>query len=97
MKVRYSPRATNDLITIADYLTERSPSGARAVEAALRKTIGLLGEFPGGGRMLTQRANVRVMPLAHYPYLIFYTALRDEMLILHIRHSARAPVEPREL
>jgi toxin ParE1/3/4 len=97
MKVRYSPRATDDLIAIADYLTERSPSGARNVEAALRKTIGLLSEFSGGGGTLTQRPSVRVIPLARYPYLIFYTATVDEILILHIRHGARAPVEPGEL
>jgi toxin ParE1/3/4 len=97
MKVGYSPRATNDLISIADYLTERSSSGARNVEAALRKTIGLLSEFPGGGRMLTQRPKVRVMPLARYPYLVFYTVSNEVLLILHVRHGARAPVKGDEL
>jgi toxin ParE1/3/4 len=97
MKVRYSPRATDDLISIADYLSERSPSGARNVEVALRKTIELLSEFSGGGRMLTQRPSVRVMPLVRYSYLIFYMVRGDEMLILHIRHAARAPVAPGEL
>ena len=50
MSVRYSPRATNDLIAIADHLTERNPPAARAVEEAIRKTIDLLGEFSGSGR-----------------------------------------------
>jgi toxin ParE1/3/4 len=97
MKVRYSPRATDDLIAIADYLTERNPPAARAVEAALRRTVDLLGEFPGSGRALTQRPGVRVMPLARYPYLIFYTASVDELCVLHIRHGARVPVEAEDL
>jgi toxin ParE1/3/4 len=97
MNVRCSPRAIADLVAIADYLTDRNPCGAENVETALRKTIELLSEFSGSGRKLTQRLNVRVMPLARYPYLVFYTARGDEMLILHIRHGARAPVEPNEL
>ena len=97
MKVRFSPRATEDLIAIADYLRERNSSAARSVEAAVRRTIDLLSEFSGSGRLLTQRRNVRVMPLARYPYLIFYTVLADELLILHIRHGARVPLGPEDL
>jgi len=97
MKVRYSPRAADDLIAIADYLTERNPPAARAVETALRRSIDLLSEFSGSGRALTQRPDVRVMPLTRYPYLIFYTTSAEELLILHIRHGARAPMEAGEL
>jgi toxin ParE1/3/4 len=97
MKVRFSPRATEDIIAIADYLRERNSSAARSVEATVRSTIDLLSEFSGSGRLLTQRRNVRVMPLARYPYLIFYTVSADELLILHIRHGARAPIGPEDL
>lgn len=97
MKVRFSPRATQDIIHIADYLAERNPTAARAVDAAIRRAVDLLGEFSGSGRALTQRLNVRVMPLARYPYLVFYTVAADEVLVLHIRHGARAPIGPEEL
>ena len=97
MKVRYSPRAADDLVAIADYLTDRNPAAARAVETAIRKTADLLGEFSGSGRALTQRSNLRVMPLVRYPYLVFYTVAVDGLLILHIRHGARAVVEGEDL
>jgi toxin ParE1/3/4 len=99
MKARYSPRATADIIAIAiaDYLTERNRAAAHAVEGAIRRAIDLLSEFPGNGRVLTQRSNVRVIPVVRYPYLIFYTANSNEVLFLHIRHGARAPVKPEEL
>lgn len=97
MKIRYTPRAVNDIIAIADYLSERSPAGARAVEAAIRRTVELLGEFSGSGRVLTQRPHVRVMPVARYPYLVFYKVSDDVLLILHVRHGARAPVKGDEL
>ena len=97
MNVRYSPRATADLVAIADYLTERNRLAARAVEAAIRNTVDLLSEFPGSGRMVTQHSNVRVMPVPRYPYLVFYRGGADGVLVLHIRHGARAPVEPESL
>jgi plasmid stabilization system protein ParE len=40
---------------------------------------------------------VRVLPVGRYPYLVFYTLRDDEIVILHIRHGARAPIDPSEL
>ena len=97
MKVRFSPLATDDIIQIANYLTERNPRAALAIDTAIRGAVRLLGEFPGSGRALTQRPDVQVMPLVRYPYLIFYTAIGGDVLVLHVRHGARAPVMPDEL
>jgi plasmid stabilization system protein ParE len=94
VNVRYSRRATNDLDAIADYLTERSSKGAGSVERRIKQTIELISAFPRGGRSLEQRPEVRVLPVAHYPYLVFYTLAESEVLILHIRHASRAPVDP---
>jgi toxin ParE1/3/4 len=97
VRVVYSPRAIADLLHVATYLKARSPSGARVVEQRIRRTIDLLSEFPGAGRALQQRPQVRVIPLGRYPYLIFYTLSGDELTILHIRHAARQPVDPERL
>jgi toxin ParE1/3/4 len=97
VKATYSPRAIADLHDIASYLTSRSPAGARAVERRIRKTVALLAEFPGAGRALEQRPAVRLVPLGRYPYLIFYTVSGDELIILHVRHGARKPIEPENL
>jgi toxin ParE1/3/4 len=69
--VRYSRRATSDLIAIADYLTQHTSRGALSVEVSIRKTIDLVELFPGNGRMLQERPTVRVMPVGRYPYLVF--------------------------
>lgn len=97
MKVRYSPRAIGDLEAIADYLVPKSPQGALAVEMAIRATIDLLAVFPGGGRALEQRPNVRVIPVVRFDYLIFYTVADSEVVILHIRHGSRQTVDPHDL
>ncbi len=94
MKIGYSPRAISDL---ADYLTERSPQGASAVERRIREVVDRLAEFPRMGRELAQRSGVRIMPLGRYPYLIFYAALENELVVLHVRHASRKPLEHDEL
>ena len=97
MKIAYSSRAVADIALIADYLIERSPQRALAVERRIREVVDRLAEFPGMGRELAQRPRVRVMPLGRYPYLIFYTARENELIVLHIRHGARMPLMSDEL
>lgn len=97
MRVCYSPRAISDLAGIAAYLVKRSPRGAESVDRGIRKTVELIAAFPGSGRALEQRPAVRVLPVGRYPYLVFYTVREDEVVILHIRHGARARVDPSQL
>jgi toxin ParE1/3/4 len=50
----------------------------------------LLEEFPLVGH-LTDEANVRVLSVVRYPFLIFYAIddAADEIIILHVRHTAQ--------
>jgi plasmid stabilization system protein ParE len=50
MRVRFTPRARNDLAAILKYLDERSPQGARNVHRTIWRTIELIGQAPEGGR-----------------------------------------------
>ena len=97
MRIAYSPRAVTDLAEIGDYLAERNPNAATAVEQRIRTIVELVALFPASGRMLEERTAVRVIPLGNLPYRIFYTTSGDEMIILHIRHGARATIDPSEL
>jgi len=38
-----------------------------------------------------------VLPVLRYPYLIFYTVTNEAVVVLHIRHAARAPADPQSL
>jgi toxin ParE1/3/4 len=97
VRITYSPRAVSDLIEIGDYLSERNPSGAVRVEQRIRKVVELITDFPASGRSVASRPNVRSIPLGTYPYWVFYTTLDDELIVLHIRHSSREPIDPSEL
>jgi plasmid stabilization system protein ParE len=58
MRIRYAPRAFSDRRSIADYLNERSPEGARNVQRAIVQAIRSLKEYPRLGQ-LTSVAEVR--------------------------------------
>ena len=90
MKVRYTPRAIADIEDIHAYIADRNPQASVAVVARIKQAIEGLGDFPGMGRM-TERGNVRVLPVGRYPYLIFYRigVAVDEIVIIHVRHGAR--------
>jgi toxin ParE1/3/4 len=90
MKLRFTPRATQDLAEIADYLLEHSPQAAFRVRAAILESLQNLILFPYVGRQ--QKAEgVRKLVTRHYPYLVYYTTDEEveEIVILTIRHPAR--------
>ena len=87
MKIRYTPAAFADRERIIDYLRERSAGGARNVAASIREAIARLKEHPESGYR-TDNPDVLVIFVVRYPYKIFYR-VRDEIEILHIRHTSR--------
>ncbi len=90
MRVRHTRRSYADVLAIFNYLDERSPQGARNVKRALKKAIELIGEYPHVGRRSGEQ-DTRVLQVGRYPYLVYWSVERDEILIVHIRHAARAP------
>jgi toxin ParE1/3/4 len=93
MNVVYAPRALRDLESIAGYLTERNPAAALNVLGAIKASIDALTFFPKIGR-LADSAGHRRLPVQRYPYLIFYRIVGEELIILHIRHTSRRPINP---
>jgi addiction module RelE/StbE family toxin len=96
LRIRFAPRALNDLGEIRSYLTQHSPLGAERVRVHIAETIDRLSDFPRLGRA-TDEPDVRVLPLTRYPYVIFYSVVSSEVVILHIRHGAREPIDPSSL
>lgn len=93
MTVIYAPRALRDLRGIADYLGERSPSGTKRVFAAIKSSIDDLEMFPGLGAAVDEKGHRR-LPIVSVPYAIYYRLAGGEVIVLHIRHTSRKPVDP---
>ena len=96
MKLRYSRRAVSDLVAIADYIRERNPKAAEAVEQRIRSSINQLTMFPFSGRP-TDDPTIRMFPIVRYPYLVFYEVSESEIVVHHIRHGRRRPADPRKV
>ena len=96
LKVTFAPRARKDIDDIHAWLCERSRTGAASVISAVRETSLLNGEYPQIGRN-SDIEGVKLLPVLKYPYLVYYTIDRDEIVIVHIRHGARTAPKPGEV
>ena len=90
MKLRYTLRAAAELDEVLTYIEARSPQGALRVQTRIQVIINLLLRHPHAGQ-LTSKGHLRRMVASPYPYLIFYQATEDEIVIHGVRHSARRP------
>ena len=89
MRVRYTPRARQDLSEIAGYLRPRSPAGARRVGAAFEAFFKTLSAYPFSGRP-QDVPRVRKGVVLPWGYLVYYRVDRDALVVLTVRHPARA-------
>jgi plasmid stabilization system protein ParE len=90
MKLHFTPRATQDLIDIADYINQHNPAGALRVRAAILESLQNIVLFPRVGR-LQKLEGVRKLVTRRYSYLVYYSAdeAAGEIIVLSIQHPAR--------
>jgi toxin ParE1/3/4 len=89
MNLRWDARALQDLRDIRRYISARgSPAAADRVRQHLRARVQRLLTNPFIG-VASTNAQVRILPPTRYPYRIYYTIRGEDVVILHIRHTAR--------
>jgi len=90
MKLRFTPRAAQDLVAIARLHSRAEPAAAGQVRAAILQSLQDLVLFPRLGRAQTVEG-VRKLVTRKYPYLVYYTVdeAAEEIVILAIQHPAR--------
>ena len=88
MKLRFTPRARDDLVEIADFLRERNPRAALQVRAAILNSLQMIARYPSAGRLQTT-ARIRKLVVRRYPYLVYYTLRDQEIIVLSVKHAAR--------
>ena len=96
MKVRYTARAFSDLDIIRTYINQFNPAATGRVIALIEKIVERLSNFPESGQG-TDELDARIAFSPRYPYRIYYRVSADEVVILHIRHAARRPLQPNEI
>lgn len=88
MRGRVTIAAFRELIEIQSYIAEDDEAAARLVRSRIEEVIERIFEFP----LIAPEANetgVRVFPVRPFPYLIFYTVGRREVIIRNVRHAGR--------
>jgi plasmid stabilization system protein ParE len=90
VKVRYSANAKAELAAIFAYIARENPKAADAVVRRIESVVSRLAVFPGTSHPSDTPA-VFVAPLVRYPYSIYFKVENDELIILHIHHTARQP------
>ena len=89
MKLRWDVRAVQDLRDIRSYIaTHGSPLAAERVRQHLRTRGQRLLINPLIG-VVSTNPQIRILPPTRYPYRIYYTVQGEDVVILHIRHTAR--------
>jgi toxin ParE1/3/4 len=90
VKLRFTPRAVQDLAAIAEHIRAHSPASAGRVRAAILHSLQNLVLFPQVGRAQTVE-RVRKLVVRKYRYLVYYTIddTAEEIIILTIQHPAQ--------
>jgi toxin ParE1/3/4 len=88
MKIRYTETALIEIDEIFSFIAKDNVNAAAAVVDHAWATIDRLGHFPRLGQVATE-SGVRIMQIGRFPFLVFYTIEQDEVVILHVRHTAR--------
>ena len=88
MKLRFTPRAVENIAAIADYLRAHSPAASQQVRAAIYGSLQDLILFPYAGRIQTD--GVRKLVTRKYAYLVYYIVddAANETVILNVKHPA---------
>lgn len=90
MRLRFTGQAAKELDQVLFYIGKRSPEGAGRVRARIQAVADLTASYPESGQ-LTSTPGLRRVVVHPYPYLIFYAAKDDEVVIHGVRHAARRP------
>jgi toxin ParE1/3/4 len=95
MKIRYAARARNDIEEIHSYIAKENPQAAKRVKTAIVAAIKLIASRPYIGIRNARATELRSRLVSRYPYRIHYLVRGQDILILHIRHGARGPLDIR--
>ena len=93
MTLQFTPRAGDDLRDIMQYIAREDPAAADRVGRAIFDTAALIARRPHLGIRNARAPKFRSRLVTQYPYRIHYFVEDADVWIVHIRHSARRPVD----
>jgi plasmid stabilization system protein ParE len=92
LKVTYTEEAIADIIDAIEYLKDRSPRAAAALDQSISECIAGLVDRSFDGPVTRLRSGSQVQSWAIPPFRLYYQRLSDELLIVRVYHQARRPI-----
>ena len=87
MRVRLTPRAVRELLAQTDWLSQRSPTAARAASKAIRATVERAALFPLAAPLVDEtHRDVRVR-FGRDGFFVRYRLEGDEMVVVGVFHG----------
>ena len=89
MKIRWSPTAVSDLVSIRDYIAQDSPSAARKVANRIKESVNRLTGFPLSGRVgrVLGTRELVIPGTSYIVYIVAYTLQSEEVQIAAVLHG----------
>lgn len=88
-EVEWSPEATEDLESIAEYIARDSDFYARAVVTEILAASRSITEFPLIGRIVPETGNERIRERFIYSYRLVYRIEAARILVVAVIHGKR--------
>lgn len=88
MEVVWSEPALEDLIQLREFIRAENPSAAARVSQRILEVVEAISRHPSMGRA-GRIPNTREMVVTQTPFLIAYSVLDDQLVILRVLHGAR--------
>jgi plasmid stabilization system protein ParE len=90
MRVRWLQKAISNLDSEADYIAEVNASAAAEMFVYVKAKVDELGDYPSMGRP-GRVPGTRELVIDHYPIVVPYRVIGDELHVLRVFHTRRKP------
>jgi plasmid stabilization system protein ParE len=88
-RVKWSPRAAEDLEAIAEYISLDSPAYAKSVVKTIVEITRKFSQFPLAGRIVPELNNENIREWFAYRYRIIYRLDQNVVTVAAIVHGRR--------
>jgi len=86
MKIRWSPTAIADVISIRDYIAVDSPKAAYRIARQIKESVGRLREFPLSGKV-GRISGTRELVIPGTAYVAAYRVDANEVVVAAVLHG----------